>query len=355
MSVLKGWFEKVLSRRAERRSAEQFGAYYWTGSAVKKDSVRDISSTGVYIVTKERWAIGKLVPLTLQKDGPLEKSPERRITTLAKVVRYGEDGVGLSFAASKERELREWEALLESLIEQTQPESMLSLVRMAETIGFLSQLCPGGAEVVGKLVRARLGNYKAVNAVGVVLGAEKLLGSKPLDAGMRANPRLVVRILEDGSCTDEEWLQHYWGGLLLSSCSVDGKDESNLTFVTLFEELTTIPVRILTVVCTKATKVLSESGSISAKPLACKIEEVMAITGSRELQIERDFDRLSSLGLIEKRSIHASPALLPSDEAYITPSDLGLQLFARCNGHQGALRDFYSVDSPAVSVAVKGQ
>ena len=66
-------------------------------------------------------------------------------------------------------------------------------------------------------------------------------------------------------------------------------------------------MRILTVVCTRATKVLLESGAIYAKPLDCKIDELTVITGSRESQVERDIDRLSSLGLLEKRNTKASP------------------------------------------------
>jgi hypothetical protein len=346
-----GWFEKLLSHRAERRSAAQFAAYRWAGSVVKQDKVKDISSSGVYLVTEERLPAGTALALTLQREGPLEKSPDRRITALARVVRCGEDGMGLTFVASKDPDPREWETLLEKLVEQTKPADMRELVRMAEALGFLSRICPGEAKKVAQIFRDSMSNHKVENAVGVALGAENLLASRPGAPGMKANPRLALRILEDGSCTDEGWLQQYWGGLLLSSCSADGTDESTLRFVELLGELTTIPIRILTVVCTRAPKVLSESGSISALPLACRIEEMMAITGSRELQIERDFDRLSWLGLIEKRSVKGAPTLLPSDEASITPSTLGMQLFACCNGHTGALQDFYAASTPGVRVA----
>ena len=354
MAVRMGWLVNLLSQRAERRSAEQFAAYRWAGSAVKQDKVKDISSTGVYVVTEDRFPVGTTLSLTLQKEGPLEKSPEHRITALARVVRSGQDGMGLTFVASKEAEPREWESLLEKLVEQTKPQDMTELVRLAEALGFLSRLCPGGAGHVGHLFRDSMSNHKVKNVVQIALGAESLQTSKAVAGGTHANARLVARILEDGSCTDEEWLQHYWSGLLLSSCSADGKDESNLRFVELLGELTTIPIRILTVVCLRATKVLSESGSLTAKPLPCRIDEVMVTTGSRELQIERDFERLAGLGLIEKRDPKLSPALLPSDEASITPSSLGLQLFARCNGHQGALQDFYAVGSPATYVGVNG-
>ena len=220
---------------------------------------------------------------------------------------------------------------------------MRSLVRISEAVAFLSRICPGGAEKVGKLLCGRLSNHKLANAIAIVLKAENLLGLESAIDRLRADPDLVVRVLEDGSCTDEDWLKHFWAGILATSCAVEDKDESSLVFVELFSQLTTFPVRILTVVCTKATKVLTESGSISARPLSCKIEDLMLTTGSRGLQIERDLERLSELGLIEKRDSN-SPMLLARDEVHVTPSSLGLQLFARCKGHRGSQQDFYSAE-----------
>jgi PilZ domain len=354
MTGTKGWLEEFLkpdSERAERRSAErrsvdQFAAYRWNGSTLKEEAVRDISSTGLYILTEERWQPGTMVFLTLQREGPLEMDPERRIEVQAKVMRYGEDGVGLAFVLHDDPNSRQWESLREGLIEQAKPEDMLSLVRMAEAVAFLSRICPRGSEEVGQLLLGRLSNHKLANAVAIALKAENLLALEPFADGLRADPGLVVRVLEDGSCTDEDWLKHFWAGLLATSCTTDGKDESSQVFVELFSQLTTFPVRILTVVCTRATKVLEESGTIHAKPLACRKEELMLTTGSRGIQIERDLEHLSGLGLIEKSDSN-SRTLLASEETHITPTSLGLELFARCNGHWGPLRDFYAAESPA--------
>ncbi len=90
--------------------------------------------------------------------------------------------------------------------------------------------------------------------------------------------------------------------------------------------------------------VLSESGDVFAKPLACNIEELVATVGSRGPQVERDLEALCGFQLIDRRAANAS-ALRTSNESYITPTRLGLQLFALCNGHRGALRDFYFSDS----------
>ena len=354
MTGPKDWLESFLKpdpqgaerRTAERRSVEQLAAYRWNGHNLKREPVRDISSTGLYILTEERWQHGTLLLLILQREGPLAMNPESRIEVQARVVRSGDDGVGLTYVLPEDAESRHWESLRENLIERAKPEDMRSLVRMAEAVTFLSRICSGAAETIGPLLREKLSNHKLSNAVSITLKAESLLAVEHVSDKLRADPSVVARILEDGSCTEEEWLKHFWGGLLATSCSADGKDKSSLTFVELLAHLTTFQVRILTVVCTRATKVLTESETISAMPLACKIEDLMLTTGSRGLQFERDLARLSELELIEKRDSD-SPALSASGETYITPTLLGLQLFAHCNGHRGSLREFYTADSPA--------
>lgn len=357
MPGAKGWFGKLLKsdgERAERRPAEKFAAYRWTGSAVKQDPVRDISSTGVYLYTNERWPLGAYLSLTLQRIGPLEKSPERRITALAKVVRSGEDGVGLWFVGSKDPASRQWEHLLESLVQQTQPEDMVSLVKMAEALGFLSRICPGGAQEVGQLVRGRLSNHKVANAMAIALHAESMVASPPAADNVRARSAFVVRILEEGSCTDEDWLHQYWGGLLATSCTPDGKDESNLHFAEILSQLPSIPIRILTVVCTRAIKFVSDTGLISAKPLACDMAEIRAITGAKDFQIKCDIERLATFGLIDKNSAR-SPTMLSSEETLITPTSFGLSMFARCKGHPGEPHDYYLEKPPGTPVGANRQ
>ena len=267
MAGRQGWLESFLNpnfvtaerRLAERRPVDQFAAYRWSGSELKQEAVKDISSTGLYILTEERWQPGTMVFLTLQREGPLEISSERRIDVHAKVTRCGEDGMGLAFVLQDDPESRQWENLRESLIEQAKPQDMLSLVRMAGAVAFLSRICPRGSEEIGQLLCGRLSNHKLANAIAIALQAENLLTFEPLAEELHAEPDLVVRILEDGSCTEEDWLKDFWGGLLATSCTRDEKDESSAAFIELFSQLTTYPIRLLTVVCTRATKVLGES------------------------------------------------------------------------------------------------
>ena len=143
MAESRGWLQKFWasqSKRAERRCVDRFAAYRWDGSVLKHDRVRDISASGVYLLTSELWPPGAVVSLTLQREGPLQRSPEHRIAVQAKVARYGEDGAGLAFLLEDDRESRRWDRLRESLIEETKPEEMLSVVRLSEAIAFLSRI-----------------------------------------------------------------------------------------------------------------------------------------------------------------------------------------------------------------------
>jgi len=348
------WLEKFVTPdtdRSERRRVEQFAAYRWNGSELTQGMVRDISSTGLYLVTHERWQPETVVALTLQREGPLDPDPSRRITTQAKVIRCGSDGVGLSFLWAKEDpRSRQWDSLLESLIAQTRPANMESLAKMVEAFAFLGQVCPDGVAQIGEWVSTRASSHKILTAVSIALKAKLLLDRDPAAQPISIDPQAAVRILEVGSETHEEWLQNFWAGLLITASASESKPESHLEFVELFSQLTSIPVRIFTVICTKSTKVLLHNGEVAAKRLTCNTNELASTVGTRGPQLQRELQSLASLRLIEKSSPSAS-ALHASSETLITATPVGLKMFALCNGHRGSLPDFYLSNTPSATVS----
>jgi Flp pilus assembly protein TadG len=74
-------------------------AYYWDGSVPMAHEIQNISSTGFYLLTDERWHLGTIVRMTLQRtDAPNGNTDtDNYISVLSKVVRLGEDGVGFAF------------------------------------------------------------------------------------------------------------------------------------------------------------------------------------------------------------------------------------------------------------------
>ena len=98
MKSFRSWFDWLWSserRGAERHAMPPLAAYYWNGGNPKAHTVRDISSTGLFLVTEERWYPRTLVRVTLQKTHSTAEDPQRSITVESMVVRWGTDGVGL--------------------------------------------------------------------------------------------------------------------------------------------------------------------------------------------------------------------------------------------------------------------
>jgi hypothetical protein len=105
----KNWLERWWSpdpRKAPRELSAGLAAYYWNGAAPKAHSVKDVSSTGLYVVTEERWYPGTLVLMTLQKAGESDRIAERSIQVMSRAVRWGNDGVGLQFVLPDQQDTR---------------------------------------------------------------------------------------------------------------------------------------------------------------------------------------------------------------------------------------------------------
>jgi hypothetical protein len=77
--------------------APQLAAYYWTGAAPAPHSVQDISLNGLFLLTGERWYPGTHLMLALQAAADTQDKTVKSLTVQAKVVRWGNDGVGLEF------------------------------------------------------------------------------------------------------------------------------------------------------------------------------------------------------------------------------------------------------------------
>jgi hypothetical protein len=92
-------------RRSKRHPLPGLVAYYWTGGTPQAHQIGDISSTGFYLLTKERWVPDTMIRMTLQRPGPKGDQAEEAISVVSRVVRWGENGVGYEFVASKVLEM----------------------------------------------------------------------------------------------------------------------------------------------------------------------------------------------------------------------------------------------------------
>jgi len=116
-------------RKAPREPAPGLAAYYWNGAAPEAHGVRDISSSGLYLVTEERWYPGTLVLMTLQRTECGEEVAERSIAVLSRAVRWGHDGVGLQFELPEKRDGRSGRDLLTDGVDRKEFERFLQQLR----------------------------------------------------------------------------------------------------------------------------------------------------------------------------------------------------------------------------------
>jgi Flp pilus assembly protein TadG len=100
MAPFMGWFKGSLPRqrrKVERQDTSEVVAHYWDGGAPAAHTIRDLSASGLFVVTEQRWYPGTMVMMTLQRKDSFDGEADRSITVQSKVVRSGTDGVALIF------------------------------------------------------------------------------------------------------------------------------------------------------------------------------------------------------------------------------------------------------------------
>ncbi len=80
--------------------------WYWTGAAPEATVIRDISSAGLYLLTKERWYPGTVVRMTLQRTDGEKETSDCSIVVEARVIWSDTDGVSLAFVLPTTRNQR---------------------------------------------------------------------------------------------------------------------------------------------------------------------------------------------------------------------------------------------------------
>jgi abortive infection alpha-like protein len=204
---------------------------------------------------------------------------------------------------------------------------------------FLSRICLPAAEEFGLLLRDKVSNWRAQNAVAIVQKAEARLKLGKDSAKLHAHPRMVVTAIESGSWADAPSLQDMWAGLLASSCTTDGKDESNLMFATLLSQITSSEAKIYSHCCEIAKKTKSPGGWIGADHIQMELHELKLLTGMDDVhRIDRELDHLRALEIVEGGFDSHSTT------AHLMPTPLGLQMYVRCQGYLGSPTEYFGLD-----------
>src|SRR4051812_18095467 len=247
LSSPRSWFRLpfVYRPRAERRESPALVAIHWDGHTPRQNHIANLSSSGAYVLTDENWMPGEIVSLTLQRTGMLDGSARNRFTVQVKTIRRDKNGVGVAYLLPSDTDVRLWEPTVKAEVPETEPEDIVREFRTAAALSFVHRVSPGATEEATWLLRRGLSSHRLEAAIEVALHAEELLALAPADTRVSAHPDVILRILENGSWHDVDWIQHYWSGLLASCCTTDPDSVvADFELTDLLSQLTTIQARI---------------------------------------------------------------------------------------------------------------
>lgn len=317
-------------RKDDRLAAQGLDVSYWTGIEQKRVRVKDISATGIFLLTDDRWVPGTMVQLTLRKRGFLDRGSRPQVRLRARCVRLADDGVGLTFVEEPAR-AAEWSksmALAAELIALSHP---VRLFRATKALAFLLRICPPAEAQVSKLF-TEISGERTEQVIEIVLQAEELVVSRKLTPRSDILPSLLMRILDFGSKSSDARIQQCWAGVLASSCTDGTQDDVMGRFVIILSKLDRDHVAILTAACTRAMNVGWQEGFVFSSALHCTVDEITALSGiDNPVAVERNLNHLHQLGLMEKTVRPMGCAEL--DQVNLTPTSFGLKLYACCCGY----------------------
>lgn len=218
------------------------------------------------------------------------------------------------------------------------------------TGAFLSRICLPAAEEFGLLLQDKVKSWRAKNTKKILnLTEEKLAKHDLLNSNIKAHPLITWKILENSSWTTDDEIQNLWAGLLASSCTEDGLDDSNLVYINLLAQMTNSQVKILNFACEHAEIYRHENGLIQSKDLLVNTEELINITGLTDIHnIDKDLDYMMNLGvigmlsgfqLVDNKNLESEGL-----RAKINPSALGIQLFVRSQGYLGNPLKYFNLE-----------
>ncbi len=305
------------------------------GDEKKQYEVRDVSPTGLYLRTPERWHPGAVVSLVLERKDATEQQREKRVRVDLTAVRYDDEGVGFEWLWPAGVKFEAWNRVHTKRSDETDSDYFLRELRLTRALAFVRTICPAAMEEMKLALQKRLSNKRVASAVEIALKAEALLGQlEPGEKG-QAHPDMVRRVLENGSWTEDDWIRQRWGGLLVSSCSVTVPDTSNSVFIDLLAKLMPVHLHFLEFVCRKATERIEAGESAATVAIYCTSEELIEAVGSQSLaRIHQTMGQLSSLGLLAESNKPSYVSVTDKVKTRATPTSLGLTMYARCNGHR---------------------
>jgi hypothetical protein len=334
----------------------------FTGSEHKSARIGNISPTGLYLLTEERWKPGTTVVLTLGEKSIFEESSRSQVKLWTRCVRIDENGVGLAFTHSHIDRVKWLEAMSKApaLIAEKSP---VHVFRFTRALAFLFHISPASEGEILKLITETLTRERTERVIEIALLADDQLESQSCASRADVSPGLVQRILELAMEVEEQETRAYWARLLAASSLKDSQDSLNQAAIGLLAKLNLVHLRILAEAWRLANQADRRTSSSLPGEVYCTVEEVEVIAGVTQVErIEWLVNDLHGFGLLEGT---AKPSLCGRlAEVNLSLSDLGRKFCERCFGEPEPVEEdpriaffeqYVPLDLDDVSPASNGQ
>lgn len=279
----------VLERRKTRRdSIRGLEASYSAASAPKKARIRDISPTGIYIVTNDRWPPGTNIALTIERKGFLDRQSRRHVRLWARSVRLGEDGVGLTFSRD-DTDSNCWLKAMDRAATLIRPDDVIQLFRIAKSFAFLSRVSPSLEDGALETMIGFMTDVRLDRSMEVTHYAEELMEHWGTACRTDVRSAVVLRVLDYASKAETDEVKRVWASLFATACLEGYEDNESLRFADILSNLLPGQLRIFQAAGKKAVQAGWERGSIFSERIYCTAEEIRKVARIRNLvAIERD-------------------------------------------------------------------
>ncbi len=199
-------------------------------------------------------------------------------------------------------------------------------------------------------------DLKKLYAVGrdklIIAGYHKITDKND---GKSANLRVARDVFWNGSFTDEAICAEYFGGILASSRSLDGKDDTGVYYVDVIKSLSSNQLKLHYLIYLSLNKnfVADPSKSqlnpgqeteLQSEIMFLSINELLAICG--ETDLGRDLHAIHAKGLIGNFQIEGHKLKDDRQVPYlrVSPTSLGVQLYAVAHNKLDQWRNFATLD-----------
>lgn len=195
---------------------------------------------------------------------------------------------------------------------------------------FLGAVCMPCLEELGYLIKDKVRYWRLCNILKMLEKARGRMDFDGQELNLCANARVGISIMECCSEVDDDELQNLWAGLFVSSCTLDGKDDSNMNFVDLLRRMSSVEAKILDYACRNCQKQLYPNKLIVANDITIPLGELMKVAGTRDIyRLDSEMDHMRSIELLSS-NMFSGGGFSADDEmldANITPSPLALNLY----------------------------